>query len=74
MISELRQQAAEQEELEKKAAACDTMLAMLQNAIGWAEEYAGENSMSKADMADSFFGTSGEIIDAVKNGDYEAIA
>lgn len=68
MMAELRMEMAEQKTIEDKAKAYDTLIELMNNAIGYMTGRMDENEI--ADTLD----TSVEMIDAVINEDYEEIA
>lgn len=68
-MSELRQQMAEQEEIETKANVVDTIITLLNNAIC----YMTDNGMSKDEVAE-YIGTSTDILDAIDEEDFEKIS
>lgn len=68
MMAELRMEMAEQKTIEDKAKAYDTLIELMNNAIGYMTGRMDENEI--ADTLD----TSVEMIDAILNEDYEEIA
>ena len=68
MMTELRMELAEQEQLEAKAEACDELFVFVDNAIG----YMYEQGMSKEDVA-KYLNTTVKIIDAISIEDAETI-
>ena len=70
MMSELRQEMAEQKELETKAKASETIITLLNNAITYMK---CEANMSDEEIAE-YLCTNTDMLDAIDSEDFDAIA